>query len=138
VSKCNVGLSHMFIYIYIWSYYKLFSLCLSVMLDCLTCSFTSISYLTTSSLICVNVGLSFIFIYIYYLSYYKLFNLYLSLILDCLSCSFLHPYLLQNVHFYNNSIKVILYSNKILELCMRNWFFSATIHIYIWLHPRYS
>jgi hypothetical protein len=41
----------MFIYIYILSYYKLFNLCLSVMLDCLTCSFTSISYLTTSCLI---------------------------------------------------------------------------------------
>ena len=63
--KCNVGLSHMFIYIYILSNYKLFNLCLSVMLDCLTCSFTSISYLTTSCLICV-----------------------LRVMLDCLSCSF--------------------------------------------------
>ena len=64
MSKCNVGLSHMFIYIYILSYYKLFNLCLC------------------------NVGLSHMFIYIYILSYYKLFNLCLSVMLDCLTCSF--------------------------------------------------
>jgi hypothetical protein len=45
--------------IHILSYYKLFlqfNLCLSVMLDSLSCSFTSISFLTTScsfTLICV-------------------------------------------------------------------------------------
>jgi hypothetical protein len=40
-----------FIYIHILSYYKLFiyfNLCLSVMLVSLSCSFTSISFLTTS------------------------------------------------------------------------------------------
>ena len=90
VSKCNVGLSHMFIYIYILSNYKLFNLCLSVMLDCLTCSFTSISYLTTSCLICVLcvmldcLSCSFTSI----LSYYKLFNVCLSVMLDYLTCSF--------------------------------------------------
>ena len=39
----------MFIYIHILSYYRLFlyfNLCLSVMLDSLSCSFTSISFLT--------------------------------------------------------------------------------------------
>jgi hypothetical protein len=51
----------MFIYIHILSYYKLFlyfNLCLSVMLDDLSCSFTSISFLTTIcsfTLICVQV-----------------------------------------------------------------------------------
>jgi hypothetical protein len=51
VSKCNVRYSLMFIYIHIFSYYKLFlyfTLCLRVMLDSLSCSFTSISFLTTS------------------------------------------------------------------------------------------
>ena len=39
----------MFIYIHIISYYKMFlyfNLCLSVMLDCISCSFTSILFLT--------------------------------------------------------------------------------------------
>ena len=45
-----------------------FNLCLSVMLDSLSCSFTSISFLTTSC------------------SFY--FNLCLSVMLDSLSCSF--------------------------------------------------
>ena len=59
VSKCNVRYSLMFIYIHIISYYKLFlyyTLCLSVMLDTLSCSYTSISFLTTScsfTLLCV-------------------------------------------------------------------------------------
>ena len=47
----NFILSLMFIYIYIISFYKLFlffNLCLSVILDSLSCSFTSISFLTTS------------------------------------------------------------------------------------------
>jgi hypothetical protein len=41
----------MFIYIHILSYYKLFlyfNVCLSVMWDSLSCSFTSIFFLTTS------------------------------------------------------------------------------------------
>jgi len=48
----------MLIYIYILSYYNLFlyfNVCLSVMLDSLLCSFTSISFLTTTcsfTLIC--------------------------------------------------------------------------------------
>jgi hypothetical protein len=44
----------MFIYIHILSYYKLFlyfNLCLSVKLDSLSCSFTSISFLTKWSLV---------------------------------------------------------------------------------------
>jgi hypothetical protein len=58
----NITLRHkslMFIYIHILSYYKLFlyfNLCLSVMLDSLLCSFTSIFFLTTNcsfTLICV-------------------------------------------------------------------------------------
>ena len=59
VSKCNVGYSLMFIYIHIISYYKLFlyyTLCLSVMLDTLSCSYTSTFFLTTScsfTLLCV-------------------------------------------------------------------------------------
>ena len=59
VSKCNVGYSLMFIYIHILSYYKLFlyfTLCLSVMLDTLSCSYTSTFFLTTScsfTLLCV-------------------------------------------------------------------------------------
>ena len=59
MSKCNVGYSLMFIYIHILSYYKLFlyfTLCLSVMLDTLSCSYTSTSFLTTScsfTLLCV-------------------------------------------------------------------------------------
>ena len=43
------GYSLMFFYIHIISYYKLFlyfSLCLSVMLDSLSCTFTFISFLT--------------------------------------------------------------------------------------------
>ena len=51
VSKCNIGESLVFIYIYILSCYKLFlyfNLYLSVMLDSLLCSFTSIPFLTTS------------------------------------------------------------------------------------------
>jgi hypothetical protein len=61
VSKCNVGYSLMFIYIHIISYYKLFlyfTLCLSVMLDTLSCSYTSTFFLTTScslTLLCVYV-----------------------------------------------------------------------------------
>ena len=46
-----LSLMFMFIYIYIISFYKLFlffNLCLSVILDSLSCSFTSISFLTTS------------------------------------------------------------------------------------------
>jgi hypothetical protein len=57
VSKCNVGQSLMFLYIHILSYYKLFlyfNLCLSVMLDSLSCSFTSISFLTTCTQIKVK------------------------------------------------------------------------------------
>jgi hypothetical protein len=49
VSKCNVGLFHMFFYIHILSYDKLFlyfNLCPSVKLDSLSCLFTSISFLT--------------------------------------------------------------------------------------------
>ena len=59
VSKCSVGYSLMFIYIHILSYYTLFlyfTLCLSVMLDTLSCSYTSIFFLTTScsfTLLCV-------------------------------------------------------------------------------------
>ena len=49
MSKCNVGQSLMFIYIHIFSDYKLFlyfNSCLSVMLDSLSCSFTSIFFIT--------------------------------------------------------------------------------------------
>jgi hypothetical protein len=50
VSKCNIGSCLMFIYIHILPYYKLFlyfNVCLSVILDHVSCSFTSISFLTT-------------------------------------------------------------------------------------------
>ena len=70
----------MFIYIHILSYYKLFlyfNLCLSVMLDSLSCSFTSISFLTITyffTLSCVSVMLdslspSFTSIYFYYVKH---------------------------------------------------------------------
>ena len=61
VSKCDVRYSLMFIYIHIHSYYKLFlyfNLRLSVMLYSLSCSFTFISFLTSScsfTLICILV-----------------------------------------------------------------------------------
>jgi hypothetical protein len=61
VSMCTIGSSLMFIYIHVLSYYKLFLycyLCLSVQLDRLSCSFTSMSFLTTScsfTFICVYV-----------------------------------------------------------------------------------
>ena len=97
---CKVGQSLMFINIQIFSYYKLFlylNLCLSVILDSLSCLFTSISFLTTSCSLTLSyvymykVGQSFMFIYIHICSYYKLFfylNFYLSAMLDSLSCSF--------------------------------------------------
>jgi hypothetical protein len=50
-TKCNVGYSLVFVYIHTLSYYKLFlyyKLCLSLMLDNLSCSFTSTPFLTTS------------------------------------------------------------------------------------------
>ena len=95
VSKCNVGYSLMFLH----SYYKLFlyfTLCLSVVLDTLSCSFTSIFFLTTSMSKC-NVGYSLMFIYIHILSYYKLFlyfTLCLSIMLDTLSCSYTSTFFL--------------------------------------------
>ena len=97
---CKVGQSLMFIYIHILSYYKLFlylNLHLSVMLDSLSYSFTSISFLTTScslalsSVYMCKVGQFLMFIYIHIFSYYKLFlylNVYLSLMFDSISCSF--------------------------------------------------
>jgi hypothetical protein len=62
VSKCKVGKSLMFIYIHILSYYKLFlyfTLCLSVKLDSLSCSFTSISFLRDRPFILQGGGLWF-------------------------------------------------------------------------------
>ena len=49
MSKCNVEQFLMSIYIHIFSYYKLFlyfNVCLSVMLNSLSCPFISISFLT--------------------------------------------------------------------------------------------
>ena len=69
----------MYIYTHILSYYDLFlyvNLCLSVLLDSLSCKFTLDSLM---------------FIYIYILSYYKpflCFNLCLNVMLDNLSCTF--------------------------------------------------
>jgi hypothetical protein len=86
---CKVGQSLMFINIHIFSYYKLFlylNFYLSVMLDILSFSFTSISFLTTSCSLTLSyvymckVGQSLMFIYIHIFSYYKLF-LYLNLCL---------------------------------------------------------
>jgi hypothetical protein len=99
VSKCNVGYSLMFIYIHIISYYKLFlyfTLCLSVMLDTLSCSYTPYPFLLQAVPLLYfvsncNVGYSLMFIYIHILSYYKLFlyfTLCLSVMLDTLSSSF--------------------------------------------------
>ena len=50
MSKRSVGESLVFIYIFICSYYRLFSclnLCLSVILDSLICSFKPMPFLTT-------------------------------------------------------------------------------------------
>ena len=100
VYMCKVGQSLMFIYIHIFSYYKLFlylNLCLRVMLDSLSCSFTSISFLTTSCSLALSyvymckVVEALMFIYIHIFSYYKLFlyfNFYPSLMFDSISCSF--------------------------------------------------
>ena len=105
VSKCNVGYSLMFIYIHILSYYKLFlyfTLCLSVMLDTLSCSYTSHPVLLQAVPLLYfvskcNVGYSLMFIYIHILSYYKLFFYYtlcLSVMLDTLSCSYTSTFFL--------------------------------------------
>jgi hypothetical protein len=111
---CKVGLSLMFIYIHIFSYYKLFlysNLFRSVMLYSLSCSFTSISFLTTSCWLPLsyvykcNVGQSLMFIYIYILSYYKpflYFNLCLTVMLDSLSC------LLASISFLTTSCSLTL------------------------------
>ena len=58
VSKCKVGVSHVHLhpYHFLLQAVPLLNLCLSVMLDNLSCSSTSISFLTTScsfTLICV-------------------------------------------------------------------------------------
>ena len=110
----------MFIYIHHISYCKLFlyfKLCLSVMLDSLSCSFTSITFLYFTLIcascfftnLCLSVMLdsSLMFIYIHHISYCKLFllmfiyihhisycklflyfNLCLNVMLDSFSCSF--------------------------------------------------
>ena len=114
MSKCIVGLSLMFIYIHIFSYYKLFfylNFYLSAMLDSLSCSFTSISFLTTSCSLTLSyvymckVGQSLMFIYIHIFSYYKLFlylNLCLNAMLHSLSCLF------TSITFLNTSCSLTL------------------------------
>jgi hypothetical protein len=104
----------MFIYIYILSYYKpflYFNLCLTVMLDSLSCLLASISFLTTSCSLTLSyvymctVGESLMFININIFSYYKLFlylNLCLSAMLHSLSCLF------TSITFLNTSCSLTL------------------------------
>jgi hypothetical protein len=104
----------MFIYIYILSYYKpflYFNLCLTVMLDSLSCLLASISFLTTSCSLTLSyvymctVGESLMFININIFSYYKLFlylNLCLNAMLHSLSCLF------TSITFLNTSCSLTL------------------------------
>ena len=132
----------MFKYIHILSYYKLFlyfTLCLSVMLDTLSCSYTSISFLTTSCsftyfVFKCSVGQSLKFIYIHVLSYYKLFIYILCV------CSVFHvhlhsfPFLLQAVHLlYFLSVMLVHLHSYFLttscSLCLSVWT-VAQVHLH--------
>ena len=119
MSRCNFGSFLMFIYIHTLSYYKLFlyfNLCLGVILDHFSCSFTSI--------------------YIYILSCYKLFlyfNLCLGVILDHFSCSFTSIYI-----YILSCYKLFLYFNLCLGVMLDHFSCSFTSISYCNIYNFYS
>ena len=120
----------MFIYIHIRSYYMLFlyfNLFLRVMLDSLSCLFTSISVLITCCSFALTYFLEWCWIvsHVYFIhirSYYMLFlffNLFLIVMLDSLSCLF-------------TSISVLITCCSFTLTCFLEWCWIVS-HVY--LHP---